>query len=196
MRVFLALPIPPGVAGALAALVAPLGFGHAVSEENLHLTLAFLGDLPDAQAEAAHEAIASLRAPSLRVELAGLNLFGGRRPESLHIGLADPAPVVALHARVLARLHGAGVMPARERFAPHVTVVRFGARLAAGDVLRLQRFMAERGGARLPAFAARAMVLYRSQLGNGPPVYHELARYALGAGSFDDDAGIGRSERI
>ena len=189
MRIFLALPLPARVADALAALVAPLGFGRAVTEENLHLTLAFLGDLPDREAEVAHEAIASLAAPPLRLELAGLGLFGGRRPESLHIGLANPAPFLALHARVLARLHGAGVMPARERFVPHVTLMRFGPKLAAGDVVRLQRFMAERGGARLPGFTAREMVLYRSQRGNGPPVYHDLARYPLGAGEFGDDAG-------
>lgn len=189
MRIFLALPMPPGVADALAALVVPLGFGRAVPEENLHLTLAFLGDLPDAQLEAAHEAMTRLPAAPLLVELAGLGLFGGRRPESLHIGLADPAPMVALHARVLARLHGAGVMPARERYTPHVTLMRFGARMAPGDLARLQRFMAERGGARLPAFEVAEMVLFRSQLGSGAPIYHDLARYALGAGGVGEDAG-------
>lgn len=189
MRAFLALPLPARVTEALAALTAPLGFGRVVREENMHLTLAFLGELPEAQVLAAHEAIATLRAAPLRLELQGLDLFGGRRPESLHIGLADPAPVVALHTRVLARLHGAGVMPARERYTPHVTLMRFGVRLAAGDLARLQRFMAERGGARLPAFEAREMVLFRSILGSGAPIYHDLARYALGAGEFNDDAG-------
>jgi 2'-5' RNA ligase len=189
MRSFLALPLPPRVTGALAALVAALPFGRPVPQENLHLTLAFLGELPEAQVIAAHEAIANLRAAPLQVELRGLALFGGRHPASLHVVLAEPAPVVELHRRALARLHGAGVMPARARFTPHVTLARFRPRMPPGDAAHLARFLAQHAGFGLGPFAVARMVLYRSTLGAGPPVYDELARYTLGGGDVSGNPG-------
>ncbi|MBW6507513.1 MAG: RNA 2',3'-cyclic phosphodiesterase [Rhodobacteraceae bacterium] len=186
MRCFLALPLPPGQTAQLAALTSGLPFGRPVPPENMHLTLAFLGERPEPEVMAAHEALATLDAEEVRVALGGLELFGGRHPTGLVIGVADRAPLVALHRRVLARLHGAGVMLARGRYTPHVTLMRFRAPMPAPDAARLVRFMADRGGIALPPFTAARMVLLRSFLGAGPPRYDELARYTLRGNDFSD----------
>ncbi|PKP70965.1 MAG: RNA 2',3'-cyclic phosphodiesterase [Alphaproteobacteria bacterium HGW-Alphaproteobacteria-4] len=186
MRSFLALPLPPGVTRPLAALVAGLPFARPVPPENMHLTLAFLGERREAEVVAAHEAIATLDAQALPIALCGLDVFGGRHPAGLHIGVADPAPLVALHRRVLARLNGAGVILPRERYTPHVTLLRFRAPLPEPDTARLVRFMAERGGIALPPFIATRMVLFRSFLGAGPPRYDELAHYDLHSSDFNN----------
>lgn len=71
-------------------------------------------------------------------------------------------------------------MLARERFAPHVTLARFRRDIAPADLARLGLFLAARGDIRLAPFPVTHFALYRSTLGAGPPVYDELARYALG----------------
>ncbi|MDW4549690.1 RNA 2',3'-cyclic phosphodiesterase [Defluviimonas sp. D31] len=179
MRAFLAIPLPESVIDALEDLQADLPFGRIVLPENLHLTLAFLGEEPDEVIEAVHEALLPFRASGFELELAGLGTFGGREPASLHIAATRSPALRDLHARLRNRLHGAGLMLPRERFAPHVTLARFRRNIPDAGRQRLGAFIAARGETRLAPFPVTHFSLYRSTLGTDAPVYDELARYML-----------------
>ena len=125
MRLFIALDLPDDLRDALAALQTRLPNGaRPVPEENLHLTLAFLGDQPDKAIEAIHDGLETIRAPAPSLMLGGASLFGGRRGQALALAADGGPPLRELHDRVMSRLRGAGVQPDRRRFRPHVTLAR------------------------------------------------------------------------
>jgi 2'-5' RNA ligase len=71
MRAFIALALPPEVEEALHRLQDALPLGRATDPDQLHLTLAFLGERPEAEVLAAHEALDGLRAPAFEMQLWG-----------------------------------------------------------------------------------------------------------------------------
>lgn len=76
MRAFLAIPMPEHVADDLAALTAHLRTGRAVASDDMHLTLAFLGDVTLAQLDALHMSLEMLHVAPFSLRLAGKNQYG------------------------------------------------------------------------------------------------------------------------
>jgi 2'-5' RNA ligase len=130
MRLFIALNLPEDVKERLAAeVLAPLRQAlpnvRWVRPETLHLTLVFLGDCTDAQrrgAEAAVRWVAAAHAP-FAARFTHLGVFPNRaRPRVVWAGLADPAPVGALHHALMQR--GLGTKGAAQAYHPHLTLGR------------------------------------------------------------------------
>ena len=142
MRAFLAIAMPEHVAEDLAALAAHLRAGRAVAPEDLHLTLAFLGDVSLAQLDALHLGLQMLHVAPFPVRLAGLDLPDPNAPRSVYIRADGGAPLADLHARVQRAVRGAGIDLARSRFRPHVTLAPF---TVAG--FALYRSILHQGGA-------------------------------------------------
>lgn len=178
MRAFVAIDLPDPVVSALEDLQEAMPLGRPVDPDQMHLTLAFLGEQPDDLIEAAHRALEGLRVPAFELRLQGLGTFGDRQPTVLWAGLRDPGPVKALHDRILPALHGAGIVLERRRFRPHVTLARFD-RTAPADHERLARFLSRWEGFPSPAFEVRDFGLWRSTLLRSGAVHEELARYPL-----------------
>ena len=133
MRLFFALWPDRQARAALTRLaqeVANHGQGRAVRDANLHLTLAFIGAVPESRLEALLEIgqrTASLAAP-FRLEL---DRIGGRAygvawlaPPSL------PEPLHALHAALTEALRTAAFPLEQRMFRPHLTLARDCARPA------------------------------------------------------------------
>jgi 2'-5' RNA ligase len=178
MRAFVAIDLPDPVRAALEAVQERLPLGRPVDPDQMHLTLAFLGEQPDDVIEAAHHAMEGVRLPPFELQLQGLGTFGDRQPTVLWAGLRDPGPVKALHDRLLPALHGAGIVLERRRFRPHVTLARFD-RTAQSDHERLATFLARWNGFPSPAFTVEEFGLWRSTLLKAGAVHDELARYPL-----------------
>lgn len=181
MRAFVAIHPPPAVRDALEAVqdALPPGFGRLADPEQLHLTLAFLGERPDHEVEAAHEALLGLRHPPFPLALGGLGTFGSRQPEVLWAGVRDPSTLATLQARVRSALYGAGLVMERRRFRPHVTLARLG-RTPPEAVERLAGFLARWDAFPAPTWEVRDLGLWRSTLRPSGAVHEELARYPLG----------------
>jgi 2'-5' RNA ligase len=179
MRAFVAIDLPDPVRDALVAVQEALPVGRPSDPDQLHLTLAFLGEQPDEVVEAAHWALTRLSGPPFDLQLSGLGTFGDRAPSTVWAGVRDPAALKALQARVLSALHGAGLMLERRRFRPHVTLARLG-RLQAAEEERLARFLSRFGAFPSPPFRVGDLGLWRSTLHRSGAVHDELARYPLG----------------
>lgn len=180
MRCFVGIPVPEPLAGRLEAACAGLDLGTVVPAENLHLTLAFLGDQPHATLADLDDLLADLAKPALALSLDGLGTFGDASPRVLFAAVA-PAPALAQLRRCVRRAAAdAGIDLPRERFVPHVTLARFGRGLGGVDVLSLQAFIGRRMGHVRGMFDVSGFALYRSHLARGGPVYEELATYDLG----------------
>lgn len=177
MRAFVAIPVPEDIRDRLEALQAELPVGRHSDADTFHVTLAFLGEEPVERIEAAHEALEALRAAPFPVRLDGLGTFGGREAKTLFAAVAPSEPLAALHRKVRSLLHGAGLMPDRERFRPHVTLSRF--RPGESGDPALGRFLARHVGFGSAPFPVTEVVLYRSHLTAKGAVHEPLADYPL-----------------
>jgi len=189
-RLFVALDPPDPVRRRLAALGVDLRrtAGRAADEvrwvppENVHLTLQFLGAVPEERVAAVEAALraAAAEAHPLSLEVKGAGGFpNARRPRVVWAGLAGD--VAALEALVLGlgrRLAPLGFAPEERPFSPHLTLGRArdgrGATGLAGGLARA----AEASGA---PWRAAEVVLVESHLSPKGPRYEIVARAPLGA---------------
>ncbi|MDO6583968.1 RNA 2',3'-cyclic phosphodiesterase [Salipiger sp. 1_MG-2023] len=179
MRCFLALPVPDALIPPLLAVQEAIPVGRAVPEENLHLTLAFLDEQPDYALAELDAALAPVL-PGCALALDGLVSFGGRRVKLLAAGVVPEPGLVALRATVLAAVRAAGIELPRERFRPHITLIRFGAGLRESDRARLEAGVAQVAGLRSAPEPACALRLVGSVLTPGGAIYETLAEWPLG----------------
>lgn len=177
MRAFLAVDPGETLRAALADLGREVPVGRPVAEENLHLTLAFLGDITGEEAEALHDGLAGRLLPGVRLRLAGLELWGG--PAVLVIKAEREEGLMRVQEIVAGAARQAGVAPARRRFRPHVTLARFRKGLGPAAEARLRGFVAARGAVRLPEMGAERVVFLRSELHPDGVRYEEMAAYPL-----------------
>ena len=181
MRSFVALEVPEPLRTALLDAQEVVPVGRGVPEENLHVTLAFLGDQPDAVLEELHRALDDRPLPACRLKVEGVETYGGRIPRLIAAELARDPGLLALHGAVHRAARAAGIDMPRERFRPHVTLVRFGSGIRKADRPRLRRALDELAGLATAPVAGEAVTLYRSHRTSDGAIHDPLARYALGA---------------
>lgn len=177
IRAFAAIALPEPVRIDLAIVQLGLPVPHTVPAESLHLTLVFLGELPEPVVEDVDLAFRQIRAPAVPVAPKGLGLFGGAKPRIAFCGVAESPELRHLQAKTVAAARGAGVDPEARRYVPHVTLARLPAH--GVDRGRLEMFVAARASYAAPAFVAEDFRLFRSHLTGAGPAYEELARYPL-----------------
>lgn len=177
MRAFLAIPIPEDVAGALIRLQSTIPFGRPVPEENLHLTLAFLDDAPEAVLEDLHDLMTALRVPPVEIRFTGLDSFTEGARGLIFAAVERTDALQALHDRLAALCRSSGLDLPRRRFRPHVTLTRANRRPDGNARDRLAASLGPVPG--LPGFTARALTLYQSTLTPRGAIHEPLAAYPL-----------------
>lgn len=179
IRAFLGIALPREVRARLAALQALLPLPRAVDPEDFHLTLVFLGEVPDAVLEGVDDGLRMLSMPPFALTLAGAGLFGGGAPRTAWAGVEPSADIVRLQAKVGRIARQAGARIEARRFVPHVTLGRF-APPAPEDRARLERAVVAQAGFRAGPVAVREVTLWRSHPGGEAPRYEVLADWPLG----------------
>ena len=129
MRAFVALELPEAFAdevGELARALAATCEGRFVRPGSHHLTLAFLGEVGEAEARRAMDALDAACAGAGAVELAsaGLGSFGRGRDATLWLGVEKRPELMALASRLREELLARGLGFDEKPFLPHVTLAR------------------------------------------------------------------------
>ncbi len=179
MRLFVALVLPDDVVEMLDAAVASLRRRHPdlnwTPPATWHVTLAFLGSVPDERADEVAATVAGTaegRGP-IGLRLGAPGRFGRT---VAWVGVEDqPAGEVALLGAALQRdLAGAGLPVERRPVHPHVTLARARGRRGVlpahlvDDVPRVD-----------VGWVADAVSVQRSHLGDGPVRHEERSRVSL-----------------
>ncbi len=128
MRMFIAVLFPEEVKDGLCAAMdemRPLcAKGVFTRRDNLHLTLAFLGEAGPAQAESARLALKAVGAGPFSLQIGGIGCF--RRPggDIYWAGVEKNRPLAGLRESLRGELRARG-LPVEDRpFHPHLTLVR------------------------------------------------------------------------
>ncbi len=129
MRTFVALDLPPDFADDVAALARQLGAaveGRFLPRSTYHLTLAFLGEVDEAQAARAGDALDAVCANTAPVVLAsdGLGKFGRAGDATLWLGIAPNRELEDLAERLRDELASRNVPFDAKPFKPHITLAR------------------------------------------------------------------------
>lgn len=176
MRLFLALDLPDAIRSSLAVQQFLLPIPVAVPPEQFHITLCFLGEVSQAEAEALHERLESLRFAPFAIELQGFGLFGKEKPRSVWAAVAPSAPLVHLQGKLAQAARLSGIRLEARKFVPHVTLARFSPQTPL-DAPRLERAVIAQAGFRSGPIEVRCFHLYESVLFAKEPYYDSLANY-------------------
>jgi 2'-5' RNA ligase len=184
VRLFLAGVVPDAVKQTLHAQLEPVRAATRQARwlppDTLHLTLVFLGSVPDASVLPLQAAFGGVcgRHHAVKLMFAGVETFGPTRsPRVLATTLAGD--VGELHALVTDARHTAEPLvplEAERPFRPHLTVAR--ARSTHGDLL-LGRCRSALARGLEGAFVLREVALMRSDTLPGGAVHTALARWTL-----------------
>jgi RNA 2',3'-cyclic 3'-phosphodiesterase len=177
LRLFVGLSLPDDVANQVAMLADAMPGARWVEPQNLHITLRFVGEVSEADAEDVHHNLARLEAQPFSYAISGLETFGqGRKAHALYMRVAAGPELDLLQGRVESAVVRAGQPRETRKFKPHVTL----ARLKGAQEDRLQSFIARNNLFRAGPIDVDHFVLYESRLGNGGSTYIPLEEYPLG----------------
>jgi 2'-5' RNA ligase len=187
MRLFVAIELPEGERRRLAELPGRFQWKaletaslNWMREENLHVTLKFLGEVSDQQVSQVTHALGVVRVPgpiALRIESLGfLPPRGPIRIFAARIG-GDLDRLAALHAGIELAMEPLAFAREQRPYSPHVTLARpRRERHIAGEA---RADVAEHQPPPGPDFVADQFVLIRSDLSNGPPRYTPIAHFPI-----------------
>lgn len=176
-RLFIGIPLPDDIRKILGNLRGGLPGARWVSEESLHLTLRFVGEVGQDDAEDLHQELTRVRATGFSLTLTGLGCFEtGNKVRALWAGVTREERLIHLQDRIEAAVVRAGREPERRKFKAHVTLARF----KNGTPARVGSFMEMHNDLAAGPFDVSHFTLFRSFLGREGAHYEALADYPLG----------------
>ena len=182
MRLFVALTLPEDLRERLAALGNGLPGARWVPEDNLHLTLRFIGEVDGAVARDIDDCLAEIDMPAFELGFERLDTFGdGRNLRALWVGVAQPTgELLRLQAKVEKAVVRAGLAPESRKFTPHISLARFKRNGARVPPDKMQAYLLEHARFRAGPVPFEHFTLYSSQLSRDGSIYTPEADYPLG----------------
>lgn len=174
-RLFVALRPPHPVRQLLRAAMHGISAARWQDDDQLHLTLCFIGEVDRHRAEDIAAALGGLHAPAITARIAGVGMFERKGwPHTVWAEVEPAAALAGLHHKVDQLLARVGVPSETRAFVPHITLARLNR--SAGPVAP---FLAQHGDLASSPFVFTHVILYESEMGHGGSRYHPVARYPL-----------------
>ena len=169
-RLFVGIELPSSCKELLFGLDPHLDGLRWVPEEQLHLTLSFLGRVEASAANRLREALGQVRVPPFFLPLRGVGVFNSReRPSVVWVGVGKGHPhLFLLHRRIQNTVLQIGLEGDIKTFHPHVTIGR------AKGISRqaLQPFLRSNAETEFCLVRVTGFQLYSSILAKGGATHH------------------------
>lgn len=146
-----------------------------VGDDNLHLTLRFIGEVERPQAEDVAATLGSVRFPAFSLQLAGVGHFAHRNGGALWAAVSPREEVTALAAKVERACQRSGLEPERRSFHPHITLARWNRRSSAA----VQSFLERNRALTSEPFRVAGFTLFESRLSRHGAIYEAVQDYPL-----------------
>ncbi len=172
-RLFVALRPPAPMRAHLLGLMGGIASARWQREDQLHLTLRFIGEVDRHRGEDIAAALGAIHFPRFALALDGFGAFDRKgRIDSLWVGVTPNETVARLQAKVTQALARVGIPPEGRAYLPHITIARF-SRGAPAGALPAGRVTSE-------AYEMSETCLYESVLAQDGAAYMIVERYPLG----------------
>jgi 2'-5' RNA ligase len=146
-----------------------------VGDDQLHLTLRFIGEVERPLANDLAGGLERVRSPVFDLRISGVGKFEQRSGGALWAAVQPKEPVAALAAKVERAVQQVGVEPERRAFMPHITLARWNRR----NVEAVESFLRRNADLSSQPFAVDRFILYESRLSRHGAHYEEVAAFQL-----------------
>lgn len=175
LRLFVAIRPPAPIRARLLAAMGGIRGARWQSDDQLHLTLRFIGEVDRHRASDVVAALGAVHAGQFTIALNGIGHFERRgQPEAVWAGVAPHEPLQRLHNKVDQAIARVGIAPEQRAYLPHITLARL--KRGAGPVGMM---LEQSGGLASPPFEVDHFALFESRLTPEGAVYTIVERFAL-----------------
>lgn len=174
-RLFVAIRPPETVRDVLIDAMDDSPALRWVGDEQLHLTLRFIGEVERPLANDVADSLGRVRFPIFDLRISGIGRFDQRKGGSLWAGVEPRRPVAELATKVERACVRVGLEPERRAFHPHITLARWNRRSAEAA----RDFERRHGDLASNPFPVDRFILFESRLSKHGPHYEEIASYPL-----------------
>jgi 2'-5' RNA ligase len=144
-------------------------------DEQLHLTLRFVGEVDRPVADDLADALSRVRAERFAVRIKGIGRFEQRSSGALWAAVEPKEPLAGLFAKIERTCQAVGLEPEHRAFHPHITLARWKGRRSR----EVASFLERRRGLASAPWQVDAFTLFESRLSRHGAHYEEVARYWL-----------------
>ena len=176
MRLFIAIDIPETIRRDIGGMGRSLARSRSVPDDQLHLTLKFIGEVEGSRVLDIEEKLQEICRPPFSLCLKGVGVFPPRGvPRILWAGVEPHDNIVALRNTIERTLAEIDIPREKQKFTPHLTL----ARLKDCPLRRLQELLAGNALLRTPDFPVDRFHLYSSRLTKSGAIHTILRTYPL-----------------
>ncbi len=184
MRLFIAIELPGDLKRMIGRLQADIPGARWVSPEQIHLTLAFLGEVEDSTLESLNMNLALIHQPDFRLYVSGTGCFpDSRRPRVLWMGLEPQPHLETLAAMVRKSVLSCGIQLEERPFSPHITL----ARLKLSPSREIDVFLEHNMKLNFKPFNVHEFILFQSRMTPQGAVHIPVRPFPL---ATDDSVGM------
>ena len=180
MRLFIAIDLPDELRKELTRLRTALApsteTARWVASESIHITLRFIGEVPEKRVEEIDAALTGLTWKPFTITVRGVGFFPGTRsPRVFWAGMEAPT-MQNLAEQLDSRMERLGFEKEKRAFRPHITLARArDSRIDSSLVTAASQYAEHQFG----AFTVDRVFLFRSILKPSGAVYEKLKEYLL-----------------
>lgn len=180
-RLFIAINLPPDIRSYIKSLGYGIPGARPVPEEQIHLTLHFLGAVEGTLFKDIRESLLEVKKDPFTLQINGVGHFPPRgKPRVIWAGVTPTEGIIRLHKCVGKQLLACGVSLEKRKFSPHITL----ARLHNSPLHRVSAFLAGNSFLSSPPFTVDSFHLFSSQLGRNGALHTLEESYPLGDSSL------------
>lgn len=174
-RLFVGIRPPAAIRDALLDLMEGVDNARWQDEDQLHLTLRFIGEVDAHRADELAERLRAAPRDPFELAIRGTGTFANKgRTHTLWAGIEKSADLARLQQRIERICVSAGLEPDHRKYHPHVTLARLNH--ATGP---LEPFLLQHQGLHLGPWRVDGYILYEAFLRPGGSIYEPVVRYHL-----------------
>ncbi len=179
-RLFIAIDLPPDIKEAVRKLCVGLPGARWVPDDQLHLTLRFIGDVEHTLFSELYDHLDEVKGKPFPLHLKGLGIFPpAGKPRVLWVGFKKSDALIELRKKVDSVARHLDIPLEKKKFSPHITIARLGK--TPGP--RLGTYLAGNNLFRQPPFRVNSFRLYSSILRPEGAIHTCEAEYFLDGAS-------------
>ncbi|MEH6404861.1 MAG: RNA 2',3'-cyclic phosphodiesterase [Sneathiella sp.] len=170
MRLFVALRLPEEIKQEISTLRGGIPEARWISDDNAHITLAFIGDAPNADVMDIGLALSRIKHPEFELHLDSVGVFGNsKRPRVLWTGVSPSDPLSLLQQKVAKTLTNLGIKLEDRKFKPHITL----ARVHMSPYEKVRQYLSDNALFKTKSITIENFTLFSSHLAHSGAIYTE-----------------------